>query len=321
MNKSEIDPKILEQIKKLEEKYEVMGQDLSSYLDGLLYSDYLTYWDYIHLDTLLSLQNPKTGLKDEMIFISYHQHTEIFFKLILWEIDQIASEPNITEDYFLTKLERINRYFGILEDSFSVMIDGMDREQFLKFRMSLLPASGFQSAQYRKIEICYTNLYNLVEYDSRKKLSDDDPAETLMDKIYWKRGATELASGKKTLTLKQFEEKYLEEFIKLAEEYKPKNILEVFRKNFLDSDRKEEIVTAMRKYDLAANVLWPLSHYKSAVRYLHKDPDDIAATGGTNWQKFLPPRFQKIVFFPELWSSKEIEEWGKTWVMKEVFDK
>ncbi|GAA0894308.1 tryptophan 2,3-dioxygenase family protein [Fulvivirga kasyanovii] len=321
MNKSEIDPKILEQIKKLEEKYEVMGQDLSSYLDGLLYSDYLTYWDYIHLDTLLSLQNPKTGLKDEMIFISYHQHTEIFFKLILWEIDQIASEPNITEDYFLTKLERINRYFGILEDSFSVMIDGMDREQFLKFRMSLLPASGFQSAQYRKIEICSTNLYNLVEYDSRKKLSDDDPAETLMDKIYWKRGATELASGKKTLTLKQFEEKYLEEFIKLAEEYKPKNILEVFRKNFLDSDRKEEIVTAMRKYDLAANVLWPLSHYKSAVRYLHKDPDDIAATGGTNWQKFLPPRFQKIVFFPELWSSKEIEEWGKTWVMKEVFDK
>lgn len=321
MNKSEIDPKILEQIKKLEEKYEVMGQDLSSYLDGLLYSDYLTYWDYIHLDTLLSLQNPKTGLKDEMIFISYHQHTEIFFKLILWEIDQMASEPNITEDYFLTKLERINRYFGILEDSFSVMIDGMDREQFLKFRMSLLPASGFQSAQYRKIEICSTNLYNLVEFDSRKKLSGDDPAETLMDKIYWKRGATELASGKKTLTLKQFEEKYLKEFIKLAEEYKPKNILEVYRKNFLNSDRKDEIVTAMRKYDLAANVLWPLSHYKSAVRYLHKDPDDIAATGGTNWQKFLPPRFQKIIFFPELWSSKEIEEWGKTWVMKEVFDK
>ena len=321
MNKSEIDPKVLEQIKKLEEKYEVMGQDLSSYLDGLLYSDYLTYWDYIHLDTLLSLQTPKTGLKDEMIFIAYHQHTEIYFKLILWEIDQIAEEENITAEYFLIKLERINRYFGILEDSFSVMIDGMDRDQFLKFRMSLLPASGFQSAQYRKIEICSTNLYNLVEFDSRGKLSKEDATETLMDKIYWKRGATELASGKKTLTLKQFEEKYLDEFIQLAEEYKPKNILEVYRKHFLDSDRKDDIRAAMRKYDLSANVLWPLSHYKSAVRYLHKDPDDIAATGGTNWQKFLPPRFQKIVFFPELWSQKEIEEWGKTWVMKEVFDK
>lgn len=321
MNKSEIDPKVLEQIKKLEEKYEVMGQDLSSYLDGLLYSDYLTYWDYIHLDTLLSLQTPKTGFKDEMIFISYHQHTEIFFKLILWEIDQIADEINISEDFFLTRLERINRYFGILEDSFSVMIDGMDRAQFLKFRMSLLPASGFQSAQYRKIEICSTNLHNLVEFDSRQMLSVDDDVEALIDKIYWKRGATELASGKKTLTLKQFEEKYLDDFIQLANEYKPKNILEIYRKNFLNSKRKEEIIKAMRKYDLAANVLWPLSHYKSAVRYLHKDPDDIAATGGTNWQKFLPPRFQKIVFFPELWSEKEIEEWGKTWVMKEVLDK
>lgn len=57
---SGIDPKISEQLNKLKEKYDVMGQDLSSYLDGLLYANYLTYWDYIHLDTLLSLQNPKT---------------------------------------------------------------------------------------------------------------------------------------------------------------------------------------------------------------------------------------------------------------------
>ena len=55
MSNSDKDQKIVEQLKKLEEKYEAMGQDLSSYLDGLLYSDYLTYWDYIHLDTLLSL--------------------------------------------------------------------------------------------------------------------------------------------------------------------------------------------------------------------------------------------------------------------------
>ncbi|MFM7854517.1 MAG: tryptophan 2,3-dioxygenase, partial [Flammeovirgaceae bacterium] len=68
MNKS-LDPTLLEQVKKLQQKYAVMGQDLSSYLDGLLYSDYLTYWDYIHLDTLLSLQNPKTQFADEKIFI------------------------------------------------------------------------------------------------------------------------------------------------------------------------------------------------------------------------------------------------------------
>lgn len=321
MHKSEIDPKILEQIKKLEDKYEVMGQDLSSYLDGLLYSDYLTYWDYIHLETLLSLQNPKTGFEDEMIFIAYHQHTELFFKLILWEIEQIAKKENITADFFISRIERINRYFGILESSFSVMIDGMDRDQFLKFRMSLLPASGFQSAQYRMIEICSTSLYNLVEFGSRKQLDPADDVEKLIDKIYWRQGATELASGKKTLTLKQFEEKYMEDFIKLAGEYRGKTLLKIYQNNFRDSDRKDEIVSILRKYDVISNISWPLSHYKSAVRYLQRDPEDIAATGGTNWQKFLPPRFQKIIYFPELWSQQEIDEWGKTWVMKEVFNK
>jgi tryptophan 2,3-dioxygenase len=46
---------------------------------------------------------------------------------------------------------------------------------------------------------------------------------------------------------------------------------------------------------------------------------DIAATGGTNWQKYLPPRFQKVIFFPDLWTQQEQEEWGKGWVVKEIF--
>ena len=80
----------------------------------------------------------------------------------------------------------------------------------------------------------------------------------------------------------------------------------------------EELKDAMRWLDINVNVNWPLAHYKSAVKYLHKDPVDLAATGGTNWQKYLPPRFQKRIFFPECWSEQEREEWGKGWVMKEV---
>ena len=68
----ELSQDILDRIQKLKEKYDNMGQDLVSYLDGLLYSEYLTYWDYIHLDTLLSLQNPRTAFPDENIFIMYH---------------------------------------------------------------------------------------------------------------------------------------------------------------------------------------------------------------------------------------------------------
>jgi tryptophan 2,3-dioxygenase len=75
-----------------------------------------------------------------------------------------------------------------------------------------------------------------------------------------------------------------------------------------------EVKNALKRNDTNVNINWPLSHYKSAVRYLQKAPADIAATGGTNWQKYLPPRFQKRIFYPALWSEQEVEEWGKAWV-------
>ncbi|WP_422360240.1 tryptophan 2,3-dioxygenase family protein [Reichenbachiella sp.] len=320
MTNSKFDSKILDQLQKLEEKYEAMGQDLSSYLDGLLHADYLTYWDYIHLDTLLSLQNPKTQFPDEKIFIIYHQITELYFKLILNEIEQLAFDDEVDADRFLLRVNRINRYLLHLVDSFDVMIDGMDQKQFLDFRMSLLPASGFQSAQIRMFEISCTDLLNLVEESKRPEMKVDD-LEEMYNHLYWKRGATELATGKKTLTLKQFENKYSAEFLQLAKKYKPANIWKKYESNYKSVDKAQEIQEALRKLDQLSNVQWRLAHYKSAVRYLQRDPEVIAATGGTNWQKYLPPRFQRVIFFPELWSKEEKDNWGKSWVDETVFNK
>ncbi len=313
MDKSSLDPSLIEQLKKLQQKYAVMGQDLSSYLDGLLHSDYLTYWDYIHLDTLLSLQNPKTSFPDEKVFIVYHQITELYFNLILWEIEQIAERQPIEEKFFIQRLDRIVNYFRQLESSFGVMVDGMEREQFLKFRMSLLPASGFQSAQYRLIEICSTDMINLVNVSDRENMKEYSDIEQQVENLYWKSGATELATGKKTLTLQQFEEKYTKEFKSAGMKYRDKNLKRIFEKHFPQSN---EVISRLREFDQLANVLWPLAHLKSAARYLQKAPEDIKATGGTNWQKYLPPRFQKIMFFPELWTETEKEEWGKAAILK-----
>lgn len=313
MDKSSLDPKLLELVKKLEQKYEVMGQDLTSYLDGLLHADYLTYWDYIHLDTLLSLQNPKTQFPDERIFIIYHQITELYFRLVLLEIEQIAFDAHLTEKTFIMRMDRIIRYFRHLEDSFVIMIDGMEKEQFLKFRMALLPASGFQSAQYRFIELCATDMLNLVALHDRKDLTESSSLESILERLYWRSGATELKSGKKTLTLQQFEQKYSKEFLERGETYKEVNLRKIYQNKFGHS---KEVISRMREFDTLANVLWPLAHMKSAARYLQKDPEDIKATGGTNWQKYLPPRFQKIMFYPELWSEQEKEEWGKAAVIK-----
>ena len=81
----EITKELQERLELLNAKYQAIGQDLISYLDGLLYSDVTTYWDYIQVDTLLSLQKPKTKIQDEVIFIVYHQITELYFKLALQE--------------------------------------------------------------------------------------------------------------------------------------------------------------------------------------------------------------------------------------------
>jgi len=307
-------PDIKDKLNQLQEKYTAMGQDMASYLDGLLYADFLTYWDYIHLDTLLSLQSPKTPIPDEEIFIMYHQITELYFKLTLHECRQISEHENLTFEFFTARIKRINAYFNALTTSFEVMVDGMEKEQFLKFRMSLLPASGFQSGQYRMIEISATDFIRLVDKSKREKLVSAT-IEEQFEHIYWKFGATELASGKQTLTLKQFIKKYAAQFLQLAKDRKLTNFSALYHQLAAQGEDVSALEEELRKLDLYVNVEWPLSHYKSAVRYLEKDPVDVAATGGTNWQKYLPPRFQKRIFYPFLWTNEQMDEWGKGWVL------
>jgi tryptophan 2,3-dioxygenase len=321
----ELESNIVDKIKQLEDKYAQMGQDLNSYLEGLLVSNYLTYWDYTQVETLLTLQNPRTDYPDETIFIMYHQITELYFKLALHELEQVAHNgrnilPNgkdlgwnekMPAGFFTERIHRINRYFEALTKSFEIMIDGMEKEQFLKYRMALLPASGFQSA---------TDFINLVDKEARKKYSEGEyPIEEMFNSIYWNKGATELATGKKTLTLRQFEKKYSKRFIDLAKEYKQINIWQKYLALDEQERQNPKTINALKLLDINVNINWPLMHYKSAVRYLQQNTGDIAATGGTNWQKYLPPRFQKRVFYPQIWSQEELNDWGRGWVETNVF--
>lgn len=321
----EIEKSTMEKLELLFEKYSLSGQDINSYLDGLLISNYLPYWDYISVDTLLTLQKPRTDFPDEVIFIVYHQITELYFKLCLHEYNQIAHNgrkvlPNgqdlgwkdkLETNFFVERIQRIVRYFEALTKSFEIMINGMEKEQFLRFRMALLPASGFQSAQYRLIEMASTDLINLTDKEHRERLRQIKAnIEEMYEYIYWKKGATEVTTGKKTYTLLQFEKKYQETFINWAKYYADKNLWQKYL-SLPEADKKrEDVINALKELDLSVNVRWPLVHYKSAVRYLQQDKQDVAATGGTNWQKYLPPRFQKRIFFPELWTTEEIEKWG-----------
>ncbi len=316
--------KVNEKIKKLAEKYSATGQDLPSYLEGLLYADYLSYWNYIHLDTLLSLQTPKTDFPDENIFIIYHQITELYFKLIINELEQITNNGrNIKEngedlgwkktldfDFFKNRMNRVLRYFDNLINSFEIMIQGMNRDEFTKFRMSLLPGSGFQSAQFRSIEIYSTPIENLlIKKPKKNKNKNSDP----LKRIYWNQGATELNTEKKTYTLTQFQKKYNDSLNELITNLKDSNLWIKFQKVKATKKEKNELGKLLKQYDFSINIKWKLAHFKSAVKHL-KSKNIKKATGGTNWEKYLPPRFQKIIFFPELWSKNEQKEWGVNWL-------
>lgn len=310
-----LSPEIQDRLNRLAEKYQASGQELLDFLDGLLYQDYNTYWDYIHLDTLLSLQTPVTDIPDEEIFIMYHQITELYFKLSLHEFKQLAENESPTGEDVLRHVSRVNRYFEALTRSFGIMEQGMDRHQFLKFRMSLIPASGFQSVQYRLVELCSTDMINLVDKDHRDSLVNEDPSvEQMYEYIYWKKGATIKESGTKTLTLKQFEKKYTAMIIRHARSYYHTNLWQKYLQLSDEEKKNQDLIDQLRLLDLNVNVYWPLQHYKTSVVYLARRPADVRATGGTNWQKYLPPRFQKRIFYPELWSEQEQEEWGKSWV-------
>lgn len=287
---------IIEKLHLIEKKYEGAGQDMLSYLEGLLYSKALTYWDYIHLDTLLSIQNTRTDIADEKIFITYHQITELYFSLMLHELKQLCGKPTQDKDFWLTKLSRINRYFDCLIDSFSIMIEGLDKESFLQFRMSLLPSSGFQSYQYRKIELYCTSIQNLVKAPLRETIKDPS-VEICYDKLYWKFGNLNLKSDEKTLTLSQFEQEYDAKLKAVAAKHTANN-LNVQSLNWPNAMKQDaDLLDALSQLDKKANLEWPKQHMRAAIYHLHQEPEVIKATGGTNWQEYLPPKKQSIHYF------------------------
>ncbi len=238
----------------LEQKFDAINQKTETHLEGLLWSKPITYWDYIQTDALLNLQTQRTVLPDEMVFIMYHQVNELLFKMILWEINQLCHTDKPKTDYFTEKLRRISRYFDMLTTSFDIMGDGMEVEQYMKFRNTLTPASGFQSAQYRFIEFSSTDLINLIDYRFRASIDRNTPYSHAFEHLYWQAAGKDYQTGEKSFLILEFERKYREEFLRYMEEYNTINIWQKF-KQLPEADQNDsELVKAMRHYDYTINV-------------------------------------------------------------------
>lgn len=299
-------------LKDIEEKYASIHQKTDTQLEGLLWSKPTTYWDYIQTDVLLNLQIQRTVLPDEMVFILYHQVNELIFKMILWEMNQISHTQNIQADFLIDRLTRISRYFDMLTTSFTIMENGMDVEQYMKFRNTLTPASGFQSAQYRLIEFCTTDLVNLIDSRFRASFDNTISNENAFEILYWQAAGKEEETGNKSYTLEEFEKKYKATFLNYMEEYKSINIWQKYKQLSAQDQELQALKEAMRHFDFTVNITWVMQHLNVAIKYIDQSGmGDGEATGGSDWKKYMHPKHQKRIFFPELWSEAELANWGQ----------
>ena len=309
----ELTPKTKELVQQLEDKFGAIGQNLDTHLEGLLHATPITYWDYIQTDALLNLQIQRTKQPDEMVFIMYHQVNELLFKMILWEIEQVSKNSSLTATFFSEKLMRVSRYFDILTSSFNIMREGMDRAQYMKFRTTLTPASGFQSAQYRKIEFASTDLINLIDARFRDTIDRNTSYEHALEHLYWQAAGKDYKTGEKSYLLSSFEKKYHKEFVEFTQEYNTINLYAKF-KGLPEKVRQDpQLVKAMRHFDYTVNITWVMAHYNAAKYYIGStdNDDQLQATGGSDWTKYMLPKYQKRVFFPEVWTAQELADWGQ----------
>lgn len=165
----------------------------------------LYYHDYLQLDRLLAsqeLESTRAGetMHDEMLFIVVHQAYELWFKQILWELDDVLEA--LSGDVFnehdtgrvVSRLRRITVIQQLLLTQIDVL-ETMTPMDFLDFRNHLVPASGFQSVQFRLIEnrlgvrpedrllfegAPYTHR---LQPDHRRKVEASERALTLHDTI------------------------------------------------------------------------------------------------------------------------------------------
>lgn len=121
------------------------------------------YGDYLQLDKLLdaqALQSERYGqaAHDETLFIIVHQAYELWFKQVLHELRSVLTifrSPHIADESLMTVVHRLNR-IGVIQQLLNQQIGVMETmtpQDFLEFRDYLVPASGFQSIQFKEIEI------------------------------------------------------------------------------------------------------------------------------------------------------------------------
>lgn len=315
--------KLEQVISLLKERY---GDRFLDYMEATALRRELHYDDYIKLETLLSIQKPITDYHDEMTFLVYHQQTELWFRLIIHEgeraIRALSDTPcDITNA--TNAVERINHYFSTLINSFNILIKCFSTQEFLIFRKALGTASGFQSTQFRIIEI----LAGLEPKASPNESSGSNPENhenrnqvlPEKEKFYWEN----LISDKQQLsdTIPKLKNKDVAHFNFVVDKVKQsslrsmfitivsqrlsssKDAVELFETLLTEGQEKDLIELAEKLLKMDVSITdWKRMHLKVSTKHLAKVSN---GTAGSDWVKYLNKSITEERYFPELYLANQ----------------
>ena len=234
----------------------------------------LSYGSYLKVADLLALQVGLTGAHDELLFIVVHQVYELWFKVLLHELEA-AREAMFAGDAFAARhsLRRVQVIERVLVEQVAVL-ETMSPQDFLAFRSELAPASGFQSVQFRELEF----LSGLKNPAYLKRLDADGEERSRLERrlaepTLWDGFQALLADGGSPL----LEEVY-------RERAAHPGLFEV-AESLLDHDE--------------AVALWRSRH----VLMVERQIGGKTGTGGSTGAQYLRGTLDKR-FFPELWEVR-----------------
>jgi tryptophan 2,3-dioxygenase len=245
----------------------------------------LTYNSYLKVPELTSLQLPlsEPAAHDEMLFIIIHQVYELWFKLINFELGAVIQKLNDNEIVFALKsLGRVDEILRVLVQQIDIL-ETMTPVEFNKFRSNLMPASGFQSLQFREFELLAGT--DRAEYE---KFSAFDPE--------WK-STLEARANRPTLRDAFFG---VLKSRKLTTDASPegvqKAIVEIYGNDIYGT--LQALCEGLIRFDELVS-LWRYRHVQMVERMIGMKP----GTGGSLGVNYLATTLRKR-FFPELWQAR-----------------
>ena len=234
----------------------------------------LSYGSYLKVPELLQLQQGLSHEHDELLFIVAHQAYELWFKVLLHELEAARDRIDAGDIFFARHhLRRVYVVERLLVEQIEVL-ETMSPQDFLAFRSQLAPASGFQSVQFREIEF-------LSGLKDEKYLSRLEATPEEMSRLRRRLDEPSVADA----------------FHTLVERRGSPSLLEIFRDRERYGDLFDLCETLLDHDETFAH--WRSRHVLMVERQIGSKP----GTGGSSGVQYLRSTLDKR-FYPELWAVR-----------------